>query len=84
MVFQSGLMIQTLKMKYGGKLRYIFYKNLAEELAFNPQEGITIAATNINAQQHVLQQGLVGYQMNKTAEGWSIVFGKPSTSKPDC
>ena len=80
MVFQLGFVVKALKMKYGDKWRYIFYKNLAAELFFNP----TIATTNINAQQHALQQGLVGYQMKKIAEGWNIVFGKPGTSKPDC
>jgi hypothetical protein len=50
--------LQTLKMKYGGKLRYILYKNLAEELFFNPKEYLTIAATNINA--HFDNGGLGG------------------------
>ena len=84
MVFQLGFVVKALKMKYGDKWRYIFYKNLAAELFFNPKECLTIATTNINAQQHALQQGLVGYQMKKIAEGWNIVFGKPGTSKPDC
>ena len=84
MVFQLGFVVKALKMKYGDKWRYIFYKNLAAELFFNPKECLTIATTNINAQQQALQQGLVGYQMNKTAEGCNIVFGKPSTNKPGC
>lgn len=75
-VFQLGFIIKKLKIKYGDKLRYILHKNLEEELSFNPKDSIVIPSTDIEAQQNALQQGLVGYKMHQTKEGFAIVFGQ--------
>jgi ribosomal protein S18 acetylase RimI-like enzyme len=73
-VFQLGFIIKKLTRKYGGKLRYILYKNLEQEFSFNPKDSVIIPSTHLEAQQNALQQGLVGYQMRQTAEGFAIVF----------
>jgi len=76
-VFKLGFVIKKLALKYGGKLRYILYKNLATaELSFNSSNNILIPSTDIEAQQNALQQGLVGHQINPTTDGFAVVFNK--------
>lgn len=76
-VLKLGFLIKKLALKYDGKLRYILYKNLTvETLSFNPQDGILIPNTDIEAQQNALQQGLVGHQIHPIANGFAIVFNR--------
>lgn len=75
-VFQLGFVIKKLKIKYVDKLRYILHKNLEQELSFNPKYDILIPSTDIDAQQKALQQGLMGYQVIKNGNQFSILFGK--------
>jgi hypothetical protein len=74
--FKMGFHIKALKKKYGGKLRYILHKTLDDALPFEHSENMEISSVNIESQIKALQQGFFGYGISKTADGFSITFGK--------
>lgn len=72
--FSQGMHIATLKEKYEGKLRYVFLKDLQQPL--HPSYDKWIVMADINAQQDVLEQGMVGHELVKQGEEYGIWYGK--------
>lgn len=76
--FSQGMKIVALKEKYGGKLRYIFVKDIEEPNQQNWIEHISIPMDDINAQQEMLSKGLIGIKMENVEGKASIVYAKPA------
>jgi len=73
--FSQDLVIKGLKIKYVDKLRYIFYKDLRQELPlFTEKQVITMGDTA--AQQHLLKQGYLGTSMYEENNDWFVVYQK--------
>ena len=60
-LFKTGLIICGLKDKYGGKLRYIFYRDLSRrwEIPEGP-DAIDVKADDIDGQKKLLERGFWG------------------------
>ncbi|WP_066069059.1 GNAT family N-acetyltransferase [Neobacillus soli] len=77
--FAQGMQIGALKEKYGGRLRYIFVKELAEgnEGAIPVWKEITtIHMADIAAQKEKLSQGWRGFQMEENHGTISVNYGR--------
>jgi hypothetical protein len=77
----SGFVIRGLKVKYGGLLRYIMYKNIFEvphHLTKSVAEVESVGSSDLERQKELLDRGFVGYEMirctNTSAGDCSINF----------
>lgn len=73
--FAQGLVIKGLKLKYGGKLRYIFFKAL-KEAAPQYAEQREVSMGDTEAQQALLKQGFVGTKLVPNGDDFMIVYEK--------
>ncbi|WP_214817456.1 hypothetical protein [Exiguobacterium sp. s59] len=73
--FTLGLRIGALKEKYGGKLRYIFYKELHR--TWQPtSEAMDVPMENQMKQVELLQTGWRGTGLMKHGEQWVVRYEK--------
>lgn len=73
--FSQGLLIAGLKVKYGDKLRYIFYKKLnGETPTFSESRALLMSDTT--GQQQLLKEGFLGTDMFKMNDQWYITYKK--------
>lgn len=72
----QGLFIRALKLKYGGKLRYVFGKDLrsAEAVVFAERQLIAMADTE--GQQKLLVQGFIGTGIMLVENEWFVQYEK--------
>ncbi len=77
-IFSNGLTIKALKMKFGGRLRYIMHKNLSYPSSIGPEE-IHIESSDIEGQVDLLKKGFLGFGILKRHDGSMISYGKDST-----
>lgn len=71
--FALGLRIGALKPKYGGKLRYIFMKELHTDWCADGEETwLDMAETD--AQVHLLQSGWFGTMLKQDGETWLVKY----------
>jgi ribosomal protein S18 acetylase RimI-like enzyme len=95
-LLRCGFSLRNVKMKYGGKLRYIAYRNILQPLRFaeNRQEAKTTRLTDINGQEALMAQGLMGIGIRRIGghdaqpgadgiEAFEVVFAKPSNWMED-
>jgi hypothetical protein len=75
-LLRGGFVIKKLKDKYGGKLRYILYQNLAMPINRAIEHTIALRNTDIEGQQKALMQGYFGYEARKTAGSFEIHYGR--------
>ncbi len=73
--FAQQLVVKGLKLKYGGKLRYIFFKDLK-----NPSptytESIWISMGDTSGQQRLLKDGFVGTTLQKKDDDFVVLYEK--------
>ncbi len=74
--FSQDLVIKGLKIKYVDKLRYIFYKDLRQEMSPNFTEKQVISMGDTTAQQQLLKQGFLGTYMFEENNDWFVVYEK--------
>ncbi|MCT1539541.1 GNAT family N-acetyltransferase [Lysinibacillus capsici] len=74
--FSQDLVIKRLKIKYVDKLRYIFYKDLRQEMSPNFTEKQVISMGDTTAQQQLLKQGFLGTSMFEENNDWFVVYEK--------
>ena len=74
--FSQDLVIKGLKIKYVDKLRYIFYKDLRQEMSPNFTEKQVISMGDTTAQQQLLKQGFLGTSMFEENNDWFVVYEK--------
>lgn len=73
--FSQGLVVKGLKIKYVDKLRYVFYKDLRQELSiFTEKKSISMGDTV--GQQQLLKQGYTGTSMYEDQDDWFVVYEK--------
>ena len=73
--FSQGMYVYALKLKYGGKLRYVFGK----QLHVTPAEKIVselVAMDDTEKQQQLLKAGYVGTKMEYIDENWFVTYQK--------
>ena len=73
--FSQGLMVVALKLKYGGKLRYVFAKYLHEQPVFRGEKKI-VEMGNILEQQKLLKEGYIGTTLHEKQDTWYITYEK--------
>ena len=74
--FSQDLVIKGLKIKYVDKLRYIFYKDLRQEMSPNFTKKQVISMGDTTAQQQLLKQGFLGTTMYEENNDWFVVYEK--------
>ena len=74
--FSQGMHVAALKFKYGGKLRYVFMKDLTCEEKVAWQEEQFISMDDTEGQQQLLKSGFVGRTMKKDGETWLVQYVK--------
>ncbi|MER2126897.1 GNAT family N-acetyltransferase [Solibacillus sp. FSL H8-0523] len=74
--FSQGMHVAALKLKYGGKLRYVFMKDLMREGNASWQQEQFVSMDDTEGQQQLLQNGFVGRAMRKTGENWLVHYVK--------
>lgn len=73
--FTLGLRIGALKEKYGGKIRYIFYKELYR--SWQPtSEAVDVSMEDYLRQVELLQAGWFGTGLMKQGEQWVVRYEK--------
>ena len=71
--FSQGMHVAALKYKYGGKLRYVFMKELTE-VHYNWTEEKFILMDDTEGQQKLLKAGFIGLSMKKTGDNWLVQY----------
>ena len=74
--FSQGMHIAALKYKYGGKLRYVFMKDLMRKENAVWREEAFISMDETEGQQQLLKAGFVGRSMKKDGDSWLIQYVK--------
>lgn len=78
--FAQGMEIAALKEKYGGMLRYIFVKELAEGLDKDWSEITRLKMDDSKAQQELLAAGWRGIQLEMEDGEYWVSFGRNQES----
>lgn len=73
--FSQGMKVLALKLKYGGKLRYVFAKFL-QQPAHEWSEHLDISMADTEGQQKLLKEGYVGISMRADGEDWLVRYVK--------
>lgn len=73
--FSQGMHVAALKLKYGGKLRYVFAKFLQEKIRSSSEE-VYISMNDTEGQQKLLKEGFVGLSMRAEGEDWLVQYVK--------
>ena len=73
--FSQDLVIKGLKIKYVDKLRYIFFKDLRQEIPLLTEKQV-INMEDTAAQQQLLKQGFLGTSMYAENNDWFVVYEK--------
>ena len=77
--FAQRMHVAALKLKYGGKLRYVFAKSLVEEAAWE-NDGIAIHMGDTEGQQQLLRDGYFGVSMERDGDAWLVTYKKQKQS----
>lgn len=73
--FGQQLVVKALKLKYGGKLRYVFFKNLKQQ-APSYTESVWISMGDTSGQQRLLKDGFVGTTLQQKDEDFFVLYEK--------
>ena len=73
--FAQGMYVYALKLKYGGKLRYVFGKHLYTPCSLGKQQ-VTVAMGDTETQQQLLEEGFIGTSMEPAGDDWLVVYKK--------
>ena len=73
--FAQGMYVYALKWKYGGKLRYVFGKNLHDNREFT-SASVHVSMGDTEKQQQLLADGFVGTLMQYVDENWLVEYRK--------
>ena len=74
--FSQGMHVAALKLKYGGKLRYVFMKDLISEGNAIWQQEHFVSMDDTEGQQQLLKNGFVGCSMKKVGDNWLVQYVK--------
>ncbi len=71
--FGQGMYVYALKFKYGGKLRYVFGKNLHVSRQFGDEQ-VAVSMQDTERQQQLLAEGFVGTELKPAGADWAVVY----------
>lgn len=74
--FSQGMHVAALKLKYGGKLRYVFMKEIMQQQKTMWTEEQWVAMNDTTAQQQLLKSGFIGISLKKAEEIWLVQYVK--------
>jgi hypothetical protein len=74
--FSQGMIIRALKEKYGGRLRYVFVKEIGAQREKEWSETRKLPMGDIKGQQDLLEQGWAGYKMEERDGEYWVLYGK--------
>lgn len=74
-MFSQGLIIEALKIKFDGRLRYIMHKNLSCPSIIGSEE-VRIKSSDIEGQIGLLKQGLLGFRLVQLSDGHDVSYGR--------
>lgn len=73
--FSQGMYVYALKWKYGGKLRYVFGKDLHSNPPFT-STSIRVSMGDTDKQQQLLADGFIGVAMEQIDGDWFVEYRK--------
>ena len=73
--FAQGMYVYALKWKYGGKLRYVFGKDLNGNREFT-SASVHVSMGDTEKQEQLLADGFVGTSMQHVDEDWLVEYRK--------
>lgn len=73
--FESRFVIRGLKVKYGGLLRYIMYKNINKPPPIWSEEA-RIDIADVAGQMELLKGELSGFQMERDRQSIKMIYGR--------
>ncbi|MFZ5570799.1 MAG: hypothetical protein ACOZF0_10360 [Thermodesulfobacteriota bacterium] len=82
-LLESGFVIRNIKPKYGGKLRFIVYRNLDASRPDGINEGVAVMIGDIPRQAELLQAGFSGIGINMTPEFHIAMSSDPIWHGPE-
>lgn len=71
----------NIKEMYGGRLRYIFYKNLFEPAFLDLNHLQIIDLDNIVGQKKLIDKGYAGFKINNGNKGNALIFAQRLDTK---
>ncbi|CAM4185192.1 benzoate transporter [Bacillus luti] len=74
--FAQGMEVAALKEKYSGSMRYVFVKELRNDIERNWSDVKSIPMSDASGQQALLSEGYRGYKMEKTDDTFIVKFGR--------
>jgi hypothetical protein len=76
--FVLNMWVVNLMPKFGGAWRYIFYRDMKEDVPFCPAETVMVrAGRDFDRQTELLEHGWVGFALENRADDPYVLFGKP-------
>jgi hypothetical protein len=81
----TGFHIARLKIKYGGKLRYIVHQDLCNRHRFDDDSAVDVCLDDLDTQKRLLDAGFYGVQLKQREPtgrkefpaGFNLVFKRP-------
>lgn len=70
------LFIRALKLKYGGKLRYVFGKDMRQSEDEHFTECQSLAMADTEGQQKLLNEGFIGTSIKLVGDEWFVQYEK--------
>lgn len=71
--FAQGMYVYALKLKYGGKLRYVFGKSIHASHQFGEEQAAVLMG-DTEKQQQLLAEGFVGISMEPADGDWVVLY----------
>ncbi len=81
----SGFHVARLKIKYGGKVRYIVHQHLYHRRRFDDRSAVKVCLDDLDTQKRLLGAGFLGVQLKKresidtkgSTAGFNLLFKRP-------
>lgn len=74
--FKQQMLVGALTDVYEGKLRYIFFKNIVNNVKQKWTHTKIVPTSNISEQKTLLHSGWLGFQLIKKGNTFAILYGK--------
>lgn len=75
-MFDCGMTVRALKIKFGWMLRYILHKDIQDSSLPRPKEIRRIPASDTESQRDLLRRGFYGFALDQASGEAAVLFGK--------
>ena len=87
-LLNTGMVVKHLKSKFGGKLRFVMYKNLVTQMRWSLEDFVELLVNDIGSQREFLmKRGYVGTRMSVTDGEYYLRYNRlleASEQPPTC